>query len=386
MKVIFGGWYQRTSLHLSELYDLFALGHTKLSLSSEKLIEFKNSFDFKSVERVPGYLELVEAKTNKGIILHYYEDGLYTLEIESDDVLSSKKLLEEYFNTKILPAVSYIFSLGAPTPKIVANIKTEHPTVVTNLVKDLDSFKIDPEKFGEVYSKVVSGNFAVYKTPEFIFVLSNHKNPETLSNLVDMQIFFREFKDQLEKYLNVHRDIWEDVSKLNERKQIRGKEIVKQRTKFEQYLATVDLISNRINQMGNYIKTRQTIAKELDVEEGLLKLFQYKFDSLNDTLSYIKEIWKMTSDFTSNSLKLLQDLENNSLNNSVKSLQIITSVGVISGVLSYITRTSLPTPTFYGIEFFIILVVFSFVINFIISLIYRNLSYKIKIVERKENI
>lgn len=386
MKVIFGGWYQRTTLHLSEIYDLFALGHSNLPLSTDKIKEFKDSFTFVGVERIPGYLEFVEAKTSNGITLRYYEDGLYTLERESADILSSKNILEGYFEDKILPAVSYIFSLGAPTPKVVANIKTEHPTVVILQIKDLENYKVDRDKFGEVYFKVTSGNFAVYKTPKFIFVLSNHKNPGILSNLVDMQIFFREFKDQLEKYLNIHRNIWEDISMLKDRKQISGKEITKQRANLEQYLTTVNLISNRISQMGTYIKTRQMIAKELDIEESLLKLFQYKFDSLNNTLEYIQEIWKMTSDFTSSSLKLLQDLENNSLNNSIKSLQIITSIGVIAGILGYLTRDSLPIPTLYGLLFFAALILFSLIINLIIFLIYQNLTYKIKFVERKENI
>lgn len=386
MKVIFGGWYQRTTLHLSEIYELFAFGHSFLPLLPEKLTEYKDAFGFTSIERTPGYLEYVEAKTADGITINYYEDGLYTLEKESDNVLGTRILLEEYFDTRILPAVSYIFSLGAPTPKVVANIKTDHPTVVTDQVKDLDNYTIDEEKYGKVYSKVIAGNFAVYKTPNFIFVLSNHEKPEIISDLVDMQIFFREFKDQLEKYLDIHRSIWEEISTLKNRKQIRGSEIVKQRAKLEQYLTTVNLISNRINQMGTYVKTRQSIAKELLIEESLAKLFQYKFESLNDTLSYIKEIWKMTLDFNTSSLKLLQDLENNSLNNSVKSLQIITSIGVISGVLGYLTRDTLPEPTVYGMEFFGALVVVSIFINFIIWLVYQNLSYKIKFTERKENI
>ena len=94
----------------------------------------------------------------------------------------------------------------------------------------------------------------------------------------------------------------------------------------------------------------------------------------------------MTFDFNTSSLKLLQDLENISLNNSVKSLQIITSIGVISGVLGYLTRDTLPEPTVYGMEFFGALVVVSIFINFIIWLVYQNLSYKIKFTERKENI
>src|SRR3989344_5750368 len=94
-KVIFGGWYQRTTLHLSEIYDLFALGHSTLPLSTEKLRAFHGSLSFKSVTRQSGYLEFIQAETKTGIIIHYYEDGLYTLELESSDVFDAQKILED---------------------------------------------------------------------------------------------------------------------------------------------------------------------------------------------------------------------------------------------------------------------------------------------------
>lgn len=63
-RVTFGGWYQRTTLHLSEIYDLFKLGHSKLKLSSDKLSEYKKSLDLSRVTREAGYLEFVKANTN----------------------------------------------------------------------------------------------------------------------------------------------------------------------------------------------------------------------------------------------------------------------------------------------------------------------------------
>ena len=37
IKVTFGGWYQRTTLHLTEIYDFFKYGTSRLSLSKGKL-------------------------------------------------------------------------------------------------------------------------------------------------------------------------------------------------------------------------------------------------------------------------------------------------------------------------------------------------------------
>ncbi len=111
-KITYGGWYQRTTLHLSEIYDLFAQGKSNLNLSKEKLSEFYNKFGFDSVTREAGYLEFVRAKTKSGIEARYYEDGLYILEVELDkldSIKKEKKILEDYFNQILNPGVSYIF-------------------------------------------------------------------------------------------------------------------------------------------------------------------------------------------------------------------------------------------------------------------------------------
>ena len=79
-----------------------------------------------------GYFEFVKVITTDSIECRYYEDGLYILEIKSGESIDeSKRKLEKYYSEVLNPAISYIFSLGAPTPKVLANIKTVHPVVVT---------------------------------------------------------------------------------------------------------------------------------------------------------------------------------------------------------------------------------------------------------------
>src|SRR3989339_864625 len=80
--ITFGGWYQRTTMHLSEVFQFLSEGTSKLDL--EKDI----------------------------------------------------KKLKEYFDTKYNPAINYLFSLGAPTPKILANIKDDHPIVIGEITSD----------------------------------------------------------------------------------------------------------------------------------------------------------------------------------------------------------------------------------------------------------
>ena len=164
-RITYGGWYQRTTLHLSEIYDLFARGVSNLDLSEEKLKEFQGKLDLVEISREAGYLEFVLARTGSGIEIRYYEDGLYILEISSNDIKNSERILEDYYNNALGPAIAYLFSLGAPTPKILANIKTIHPTVISSTSDDLDSFSLDTQEFGNIYSKIISRDIVVYKTP-----------------------------------------------------------------------------------------------------------------------------------------------------------------------------------------------------------------------------
>lgn len=378
-KIFYGGWYQRTTLHLSEVYAFFKNGTSKLPFDQSRLTFLKDGLNLSNVTRENDYLEYVSAINDGGINIKYFEDGLYLLSTESDDIESTEKKLESYYENYLSKSISYIFSLGAPTPKVLANIKNTHPLVVVLESKDHLDYNVDPNIFGEVYSSFKSDKFSVYKTQNYIVIAAIKSEIKKISNLVEMQIFFREFKDQLEKYLNIHRTIWEEITAIKEIGSVRGKDIVKNRMKLDSYDRSINLINNRINQMGTYVKTRQSISKELGIEDHLTRVFDYKFETLINTLSYIKEIWVMTRDYVKNAISVLSDIENQSLNNSIKSLQIITSIGVVSGIFGYISKTDLPNITVQGWGYLVILLFTTFVINLLISTYYRNIKYKIKI-------
>lgn len=389
LRVTYGGWYQRTTLHLSEVHFLFMEGESNLNLSKEKLKKLHKNLDLAKVSREPGYFEYVRAVTNSGIEIRYYEDGLYTLEIitnNPEDIDKTHNILEDYYQNKLSPAISYIFSRGAPTPKKLANIKTVHPVVISFREKESNSFKIDESIFGIVYSKISSDTITVYKTPKYIFISSSISSTKSLIDLVAMQIFFREFKDQLEKYLDIHRNIWHEISNIREAKVIMGKDVETMRGKLDSYQKTISLISNRINQMGAYVATRSSIAKNLKIEKDLVQLFEYKFETLTDTLTYIKEIWKMTTEYLSSAIANMVEIKNQSTSNNLKSLQTITSIGVISGVLGYLSASKLPSISFSGAIYFLILFGMTWLMNYVIVRKYQNKKYSLKFGERAKNL
>jgi hypothetical protein len=382
-----GGWYQRTTLHLSEIYGLFSKGHSSVpGLSAEKMTDFHNLLDLESVTRESGNFEYVLAKTRSGITIKYFEDGLYTLQLKSDDINAGRSRLDYYLNHSFSPAISYIFSQGAPTPKVLANIKTIHPTVVSPITDHPDMEMLKSNINTEVYGQISSDKYTVYKTPEYIFILTTSSDPAALENIIEMQIFFREFKDQLEKYLQIHRHIWEEISAIKELPTVKGNQIRELRLRLDSYQKTVNLITSRINQMGAYINTRSSLSRQLAIEDHLKTLFQYKFETLTDTLAYIKEIWSMTREYLASAVQVLVELDNQSTNNTIRSLQILTSVGVVSGVLTYLTRNEWPQISQTGLAYFLLLITFTYLLNISIGAIYKNLRYKIKFIDHTSDL
>ena len=384
VKITFGGWYQRTSLHLTEIYDFLSKCESRLSLSKEKLKEFHKDLNLKFATKETGNLDFVKAETKSGIEIRYYEDGLYILEIKkTKNIESSVKLVKNYFKNFFNPAINYLFSLGAPTPKILSDIKEPHQIVITKFYEKHSEFDA-PQKYGKVYSKTTSENVSVYKTPEYIFVVGA-RNEENLASIVEMQIFFREFKSQLHKYLGIHREIWEEISEIKERKFIKGKDVEFYRVQLEIYKKTIDLINNRINQMPSYARTRASLAKTLDIEKQLLELFQYKFEDLSNTHSYIKEIWSMTRDYVSSAISVLVEVANKSNVSGIKSIQILASIGVFVGIISYLTKDTLPRFSKVGLFYFLILIGAVILIDFLIKFFTKNKKYELKFPEKKRD-
>jgi hypothetical protein len=370
-------------LHLSEIYDLFLRGHSSLQLDPVKLKEFCDGLNFQSVDRVAGYLEYVQAVTRDGIEVRYYEDGLYVLDIATADPKAGEAQLSTYFEQKLSPAISYIFSLGAPTPKVLANIKTVHPTVISVTSAKPAAFKL-PAEYGEVYSTISAKDVLVHKTPHYIVIVASPANEDRVRDLVEMQIFFREFKDQLEKYLNVHRTLWEEIAHIKEQKAVRGNNIGEIRSRLDGYEKTVSLIGNRINQMGTYSKTRSSIAKSLAVEDHLRTLFQFKFEVLDDTLAYIKELWAMTIAYLKQAVAVIVELQAQSTARGIQSLQFLTSLGVVSGLIGYFARNALPAFTWLGAVYFVLIVVAAYLVNRALVTWYRHKTYRLKFGERTE--
>ena len=122
------------------------------------------------------------------------------------------------------------------------------------------------------------------------------------------------------------------------------------------------------------------------IDPSLQPLFQSKFETLLDTHEYIKHLWNMTKNYLDSAIAIFSELQAKSTKNTISSLQLITTIGVVAGILGYLGRDSLPTFTVMGLIYFALLMIVTWIINTAVSKIYKNKKYKIESEDLKKDI
>lgn len=386
-RVYIGGWFQRTTLHLSEIHDFLKDARSPLNLDGEKLKSLRDALGIMGLETRVDDLEYLYFSTKSNIEVNIYEDGLIVLgKSMVRDLKADINDLTSFYESKLSPALSYLFSLGAPVPKELANIKTIYPYFVVfrrATAKDIAGLLKD---FGqEKYFEVRQKTFEIYRG-DTLYIINNLK--ESLGGVeqfVNEEIFLREFKGQLHRYLNLHRIIWEEIAEVKEKGSISGRDIGGFKTKVESYAKTINLIGARINQMGTFVGTREAIIKQDKEMAHFVDVLQFRYETLSDTLSYIKDLWGMTSNYVDSALKIFTDLQAKSTEASVKNLTVVTFMGVGAGVLGLLTRPSARV-TAFGLLTFLGIIFLGYASNWIMKGIYRRRAYKIKDTEIAKDI
>ena len=110
----------------------------------------------------------------------------------------------------------------------------------------------------------------------------------------------------------------------------------------------------------------------------------YKFETLENTLNYVKDLWKMTDRYLNSANKLFTDIQAESTKTAISSLQLITTLGVVAAIIGYLGRDKLPAITLEGLVFFTLLVFITWLANFLVNKIFSEKDYKIT--SKKEGI
>ena len=294
--------------------------------------------------------------------------------------------VQDYYENKLSPAFSYLFSLGAPVPKELAHIETIYPyfIVCENGSRDeiLKALSIkDSQKYFEFNCK----SYDVIRGDKYYFINNKEENLADIEKYIESQIFIREFKGQLHRYLNMHRIIWEKIDKVKEQAKVKGSEIVTFMTKLEGYSKTVNLIDGRINQMSTYISTREKIAKSDSKLTEFLAISGYRYETLRDTLSYIQYLWDMTQTYLNSAKTLFSSVKADVTDSSVNSLTVVASMSAGASVLGLLTESA-PTFDVWGLAYFLILAAIGFVSTKTLEFFKNRKKYDVTDTEYDKNI
>lgn len=384
-----GGWFQRTMLQLSEIYDFLRMCKTELGLDVEKLEKYRKNLEIGRIEYGVAGEEYVLFTTAQNITVKIFEDGLITLnnqQVSNDTLFADIDKVTDYYENKLSPALSYLFSLGAPVPKELANIETVFPyfIICNNATKDEMSellARTEKQKYFEFSNK----KYDVIRGDKYYFINNKKTDLSTIERYIEEQIFIREFKGQLHRYLNLHRIIWEKIDIVKENVRVKGSEIVKFTTKLEGYAKTVTLIDGRIKQMSTYISTREKIAKNDEDLAEFLAISGYRYETLRDTLEYIKHLWDMTKNYVSSAQKLFNGIKQDVTSSSINSLTIVTAMSAGAGLLDLFTESA-PKFEAFGFVYFFILAILGWLATKILSKINSSRKYEIEDIDYDKNI
>lgn len=387
--VYIGGWFQRTMLQLSEVYDFLRGTGGVAKLSQKKMDEFREALELESLEYGVSGEEFLCFKSKLGIRVKIFEDGLITLKNESvkaDTLVKDIAKVQDYYENRLSPAINYLFSLGAPVPKELANIENVYPYFIVMdkaSKEEMQSLLNQTDK--QKYFEFDNTSYDVLRGDKYYFINNKGKKNDEIERYIEEQIFIREFKGQLHRYLNIHRILWERIDEVKSHKMVKGEEIVKFATKLEAYAKTITLIDGRIKQMSTYLPTREKIAKE---DKGLTEFLQisgYRYETLSDTLKYITFLWEMTKNYVTSAQKQFEGLKADVTSKSVTSLTIVTTISAGAAIIGLLTA-QVPTFTWTGIIYVAVLAVLGWSANKILSLISNRQKYDVTDVEYEKNI
>lgn len=210
--IYIGGWFQRTMLQLSEIYDFLREGKSQLPLKQSKLDELHKGLEIGKITYGVAGEEYIQFVTASKIKVKIFEDGLVVLnncEVNEETLYMDIERVKEYYETKLSPALNYIFSLGAPVPKELAGIKNVFPYFVicdNSTKEEINELLSRVEK--QKYFEFVNDKYEVLRGDKYYFINNKKQSNDNIERYIEEQIFIREFKGQLHRYLNLHRIIW----------------------------------------------------------------------------------------------------------------------------------------------------------------------------------
>ena len=332
--IALGIWMPRASIHLKEIYQFLEGKKTPVQgLDEKQLAKFRAGLKIEDVrfvkEREADFVRLTCHKAAATIS----EEGIIVLTLKNpgDSSFSMENIapLENFFMEKFSPALKYLFSLGAPLPKELKDIREAYPAIIIikdSFLEEIGAF-IKAEHL-EMYSKNTSEHLDFYLGEE-ISILHVKNNSVALDTFLEDIIFFKEFSLQLKNWLTLHRTIWNAIDQIRKPNVIAYKNLPRFRESIDGFLKTLSMTKARIRQMDDIIVTRKNIRNGMSTET-LDALKMNRIDNLTGDIKYIEDLWEMTIDYAKNTLQLIESLSQENIRRELNALKFVTLIAAVT--------------------------------------------------------
>lgn len=343
--VYIGGWFQRTMLQLSEVYDFLRDGSSQAGLDKDKLASLRDNLHIESIEFGVANEEFVAFTAEKQIRVKIFEDGLMTVsstEVSERTMFDDIERVRSYYENRLSPAMNYMFSMGAPVFKELTRVDNLYPYfIVCDNATDQDLSELLAKTEHQKYFEFEGKNYSVLRGDKYYFINNKKSSLENIERYIEEQVFIREFKGQLHRYLNLHRAIWGKIDAIKNQKYVNERDILESETELERYYKTALLIEGRLEQMEPYVKIREAGMKDDEELGEFLAISGFRHAALIGTLAYMRSLWKTTRRYIKSAMKLLDRANRERMISSLRSLITLAILLVIIGTLGLIFGTGL---------------------------------------------
>lgn len=334
-------------MQLSEIYDFLRDGVSGLGLDQNKLIALRDNLKIDSIEYGVGNEEFVAFTTEDQIKVKLFEDGLTVVssdQISEPTLFADAERLHGYYEESLSPALNYLFSTGAPVFKELSKVESIFPyfIVCDNAtqanISDLLA-KTERQKYFEFEGK----SYSVLRGDKYYFINNRKASSADIERYIEEQIFIREFKGQLHRYLNLHRAIWGKIDAIKKQVTATESEILRAATRLERYEKTSLLIEGRLEQMATYVSIREAGVKDDRDLMDFLAVSGYRYTALTSTLAYMRSLWHTTRCYAESAQRLLARAT------SERSLVYLNNITILLGLIATVSVLGLIFGT--GLEF-----------------------------------
>ena len=335
--IITGSWYPRTRFHLQEYYDFLLDGTALEELNKKEVKKAQRRLSPSDVTYIGlsegGRFDSVTADLH-GFSSTYFEDGLLLLSREVTDIDKDYKQIHKFFTEKVTTGLRLIYSVGVPSITFRKRREHAHTTIVlSSRVSEKQAAEFMSDHDDEISFIAKNKGHKVYFGKKHIVIETKSSSSIVTRKVISSIIFFREFENRLNKFLNLHRKVWSGIQDIREKKRIRLKDLPEIRDSLLDHQRDLAIVRARLGQMSDYLTERRKEIDEFGFADHLRKLEAYRFGKMQMNAAYMRRLWNMLEDYIGSTLKIIDLMYQDNIQKQLNVQQFIFLVGAIAGVV-----------------------------------------------------